>query len=437
MKRKYLIISLFALLFNSLHILDITAQQPVKSGPYKDIILTRQQRIDVREIDEIHRENVQAVRSDKSLSRKERELQLNKIRLKTQESIKSVLDPDQFAQWLSNRSGGGKVQGRKELLQTVKNHNKAVLVLREQMRDPFIQLAPDGYYYLSCTRGLVNFPDQLPATQSWRRKNLVDWEDLGVIWEAKNGVFGQELIAAAEKRDITPAIWAPEIHFVNGRWVIVHTTNMRMANLMLTKGSELKGPYEEPMALDFGFHRDPALFIDDDETPWLITNCTEIRKLKKDFSGFDGFHKLLNPQDRYLGHEGAYIVKFENKYVLFGTAWSTDNMRRGTYNLYYCTADSVTGPYGPRKFAGRFLGHGTPFQDKEGRWWCTAFTNADNPPLEPEDAKNKDLSGSAYTINRQGLTLVPIEIKMVNGDVEVTAKDENHRYPGEEELQKF
>lgn len=416
---------------------SVNAQQPVKSGPYKGIILSRQQRIALREIDENHQESTRTVRTDESMSKKERELQFNKIRLKTRESIKSVLDSEQFAQWLSNRSGGGIVEGRKELLQAVRDHDKAVLVLREQMRDPFIQLAPDGYYYLSCTRGLDNFPDNLPATQSWRSKNLVDWEDLGIIWEAKDGIYGKELMEIAEKRDIAPAIWAPEIHVVNGKWVIVYTSNMRMANLMLTKGDELTGPYEEPMALTFGFHRDPSLFVDDDGTPWLLSNCTDIRRMKKDFSGFDDVHKLLNPQDRYLGHEGVCIIKFEDKYILFGTAWSTDVMRKGTYNLYYCTADSVTGPYGPRKFAGRFLGHGTPFRDKEGRWWCTAFTNADNPPLDPNGAKDADLSDSAYTINKQGLTLVPLEIKMVKGDVEVIAKDKHYRYPGKEEAQKF
>ncbi len=437
MRRKYLIISFVILLLHTSHVVYVNAQQPVKSGPYKDIVLTRQQRIELREIDALHRESARAIRNDKSLSRGERDKRLSDVRRRTRDGIQSVLAPDQFAQWLVNRGEGMSAQERKDITRAIANHDKAILVLKEQMRDPFVHLAPDGYYYLSCTRGLNNFPDNLPATQSWRSKNLVDWEDLGVIWEAKNGVFGKELLDLAEKRDITPAIWAPEVHFVNGRWVIVHTSNMRMANLMLTKGSELKGPYEEPMGADFGFHRDPSLFIDDDGTPWLLTNCTEIRKLKRDFSGFDEVHKLLDPQGRYLGHEGVCIIKFENKYVLFGTAWSTDIMRKGTYNLYYCTADNVTGPYGPRKFAGRFLGHGTPFQDKEGRWWCTAFTNADNPPLNPEDARGADLSNSAYTINKQGLTLVPIEIKMVNGDVEVTAKDENYRYPGREEVQRF
>ena len=48
-----------------------------------------------------------------------------------------------------------------------------------------------------------------------------------------------------------------------------------------------------------------------------------------------------------------------------------------------------------------------------------------------------DLSDTAYTINKQGLTIVPLEVNIVDGDVVIRAKDEDYRYPGEEEVQKF
>ncbi|GEC72584.1 hypothetical protein FFL01_21230 [Flavobacterium flevense] len=48
-----------------------------------------------------------------------------------------------------------------------------------------------------------------------------------------------------------------------------------------------------------------------------------------------------------------------------------------------------------------------------------------------------DLSDTAYTIKKQGLTLVPIDFKMVNGDVKVIVKDANYAHPGKEEVQKF
>ena len=123
--------------------------------------------------------------------------------------------------------------------------------------------------------------------------------------------------------------------------------------------------------------------------------------------------------------------------TLFGTGWSTGQMRRGTYNLYYTVADEITGPYGKRKFAGRFLGHGTPFQDKRGRWWCTAFFNANVPPLTREDARGKDLGETAQTINPQGVTIVPLDIKVSDETVFIRAKDPDYAEPGPDEVQDF
>ena len=151
----------------------------------------------------------------------------------------------------------------------------------------------------------------------------------------------------------------------------------------------------------------------------------------------DGEPVDINPSNRKMWHEGAYIVKFEGKYVLFGTAWSTDNMRHGTYNLYYTVADKLEGPYGPRKFAGRFLGHGTPFKDKKGNWWCTALYNANKPTLTREEAQTKDVSETAYTLNKQGLTLVPMDIVMENGEIVVKVLDKDYAKPGKEEVQQF
>ena len=209
-----------------------------------------------------------------------------------------------------------------------------------------------------------------------------------------------------------------------------------MGNFATTQCEELEGPYSG-WNEKFAQQHDPTLFQDDDGSIWLVSRCTQIQKLNKELTAFEGEPINIGPSNRKMGHEGAYIIKFENKYVLFGTAWSTDTMRHGTYNLYYCTSDKLEGPYNERKFAGRFLGHGTPFKDKEGRWWCTAFYNANMPTLEPGDAQNKNLSDTAYTINKQGLTLVPLDIKKVNGDIVVTAKDEAYRYPGKEEVQQF
>jgi len=314
---------------------------------------------------------------------------------------------------------------------------RAVHLMDDWMRDPYIVLAPDGHYYLSATRPINAFPGGMPSIQLYRSSNLHDWEDLGVLWKAIDTDWGLRLIEEGKNQNKAANIWAPEMHFINGRWVIVNLSAVGMTNLMITEGEALKAPFYEPF--DVGKKPDPSIFTDDDGSNWLVFgfNAVYIQKIKPCFSGFDGERIEIGPSNRKLGHEGCQIIKIGGKYVLLGTAWSTDVMRRGTYNLYYCTADNLAGPYGPRKFAGRYLGHGTMFKDKDGKWRCTAFYNADRPALTPEEAKLKKLDDAAYTINKQGLTIVPMDVQVIDGDVLIRAVDPDYAYPGAEEVQKF
>jgi arylsulfatase len=329
-------------------------------------------------------------------------------------------------------------------LKQINKHNKAIHLMENVwMRDPFIQLNSDGYYYLSCTRRLENLKLEKPkgGIEVFRSKDLVNWESLGLIWTTNESVWGQKMeqraVSEENKHSVKSVmIWAPEIHFINNKWIVVYTSNQGSANLMISKDNKLQGPFLEPFGTDFGNHHDPTIFMDGDQ-PWLVDKIAEITPLKKDFTGFDGEPIKIGPSDRKMGHEGAYIIKIKDKYILFGTAWSTDKMRQGTYNLYYAVSDNLAGPYGSRKFAGRFLGHGTPFKDKNGNWWCTAFYNANKSSLTASEIKKMNLSDTAYTINKQGLTIVPIDILYKNNDIEIKILDKDYAVPGLEELQKF
>ena len=95
----------------------------------------------------------------------------------------------------------------------------------------------------------------------------------------------------------------------------------------------------------------------------------------------------------------------------------------GSYNLYYCIADKITGLTG-LKFAGRFLGHGTPFKDMNGQWWCTAFFNGNVPPESRDGIVSRNIGDNARTINEQGVTIVPFDVRVLdNGEVSIRAKD--------------
>jgi arylsulfatase len=314
-------------------------------------------------------------------------------------------------------------------------HDRAVHIHDDWIRDPFITLQPDGWYYLTGTT-LEAGMDGIVGIYLWRSRDLANWEPLPRLWRFEDTSW-IDLSQPVKHRAGKLLVWAPELHRVGNRWAIVHTTNNGFANLLRTAGPELNAPLDEPMGASFGGRHDPSIFVHEDGTPWLVWGVLSLQRLEPDLSGYAGPQINLAPSDRRMGHEGSYIIKIGTKYVWFGTAWSTDQMRKGTYNLYYATADKLTGPYGPRRFAGRFLGHGTPFQDKQGRWWCTAFFNANNPPIDDSQAHDA-FPNDAYTINAQGTTIVPLDVSIASdGEVSVRARDPRYAVPGPEEVQAF
>lgn len=356
-------------------------------------------------------------------------------------------------------------QNRKEILKAVKQHNKAIYVKEGWIRDPYIYLCSDGFYYLTGTTptngdereindkynlGLNPAAKQLGLNPTivgyqirvWRSPDLADWEYLGEPFSLDRGYWAQQKPDAFKNSLKTDwLLWAPEMYKVDGQWVFVHTSPSPVgngANLVMADRADKNDSFDFPMGNDMRDKHDPSLFRDDDGTWYLIWSNTLLAPLKTGFKGLAAEPVRIDPSDRLIGHEGATLRKIGNKYVHFGTAWSTDESRKGSYNLYYCTADKITGPYSERRFVGRFLGHGTPFQDKRGKWWCTAFFNANIPPVSKEDIQNRDLSATAQTINEQGTTIVPLEVKIQkDGDIYIRAIDPAYASPGPDEAQKF
>lgn len=350
-----------------------------------------------------------------------------------------------------------------EIIAGLESHDRALHIKDGWIRDPHIYLATDGLYYLTGTTPEPGDPREYgdpyntgldnpeitgslkPAVvgtkiRVWTSVDLVAWEPLGAVFDLRDGYWADaapEAFAGVPEADWR--LWAPELIELDERWIMVHTSPSPVkqgANLVLSAGSELAGPYTFPMGAAMKGRHDPSVYRDDDGTVYLLWGNTSIAPLKPDYSGFAAEPMRIDPSDRRIGHEGATIRKIGDKYVHFGTAWSTDQMRKGTYNLYYCTADKITGPYGPRRFAGRFLGHGTPFQDREGRWWCTAFFNANVPPITPEEALDPSVGDNAHTINKQGVTLVPLDVRILDdGEIHIRAIPSAYAHPGPEEAE--
>jgi hypothetical protein len=341
---------------------------------------------------------------------------------------------------------------RSQIETGLKARDRALYIKEGWIRDPYIKLGPDDFYYLTGTTPNPGDPREQSdpyniglgpesivgsTVQVWRSKDLIDWQYLGTPFTLKNDTF---------HKDPGKYIWAPELHWLGNRWALVHCPAAK-ANLALTQGPELKGPWTHPLGEKLGNKHDPSLFKDGN-TWWLLWQNTFAAPLNKDFTDITAVPDRIDPAGSrvnsegktvsVIGHEGATMLKVGDKYVHLGTAWSTDIGRKGSYNLYYCTAHKITGPYGPRRFAGRFLGHGTPFQTRDGSWWCTAFFNGNVPPLVRDGIETRNLASDAQTINQRGTTIVPLEVKqLASGDIYIRALDPAYATPGPDEVQKF
>ncbi|KOH46081.1 family 43 glycosylhydrolase [Sunxiuqinia dokdonensis] len=344
-----------------------------------------------------------------------------------------------------------------EIKEALVDHDRAIHVKDGWIRDPYVVKGPDGFFYLTGTTQAPTLEESEQTIyniglgdsslvgfelQAWKSKDFIHWKSLGVPFSLEDGFWfteNPEKFKTVSKSDWR--LWAPEFHFVDGKLVLVHTSPSPVAgaNMAVATGAEPQRPWTNPMGAKIGKRHDPSLFKNDDGTWWMIWGATTIAPLKPDLSDFSGEAVDIGPSGKTsrMGHEGCLIQKIHGKYVLFGTGWSTGIMRKGSYNLYYATADQITGPYSERKFVGRFLGHGTPFQDEHGKWWCTAFFNANVPPLPSGEIQTRDLSETAQTINEQGVTFVPLEVKLVGGELIIRAKDPDYAKPGPDELQKF
>lgn len=335
-------------------------------------------------------------------------------------------------------------------------HDRALFIKSGWIRDPYITLGPDDCYYLTGTQPNEGDPREVQnpyniglgdesivgnQVRAYRSKDLIEWESLGSIFSTKDTALPDYSGPNSDR------IWAPELHWLGDRWALVHCPSP-VASLALSEGKELRGPWTHPMGKTFGKRHDPSLFTDEDGTRYLLWTNTLLASLNDDLTEYTSEPVRLDPSGTRpgskgkpisrIGHEGATMIKVGNKYVHLGTAWSTDQGRKGSYNLYYCVADKITGPYGPRKFAGRFLGHGTPFQTRDGKWWCTAFFNGNVPPESRVGIQNRDIGDDARTINEQGVTIVPLDVRMLdNGQVHVRAKDPAYANAGPDEAQKF
>ncbi|MFR9672423.1 MAG: family 43 glycosylhydrolase, partial [Rikenellaceae bacterium] len=240
-----------------------------------------------------------------------------------------------------------------EKLKAIDSHSEAVYIHDSWVRDPYIILADDGYYYLTGTMPLEDDERQYSdryniglnegsivgnEVRLWRSVDLVNWESLGSPYSLKDTFAAYDEQRVAKKRS-GKVLWAPELHQVGGRWALVHCPQI-YSTLALSEGSEITNSWSHPSVDIFYQKHDPSLFCDDGVW-YLLWGNTSIARINSDFTALETKPVRIDPSDRVIGHEGATMRKIGDKYVHFGTAWSADNKRTGggSYNLGFNTAE--------------------------------------------------------------------------------------------------
>lgn len=247
------------------------------------------------------------------------------------------------------------------------------------LRDTSICLAPDGYYYLTGTTGHPTWWLHNDGIWLWRSLDLQQWEPLGLVWDAEHdGTWSRQLFRT------THAIWAPEIHFINGTFWLTYSVwssdpQTAVSGLLKSVSGQAHGPYTDAAPHPFSYGIDASLFQDDDGLVYWIFQNGKIARMHDDLSGLAEQPRLLTPVNHHqVGFEGAFLTKIDGRYHLLaaefvapnGTpmehVWGMDSNLHD-YSCFAASAEHIYGPYGPRYLALPHAGHNMIFRDKEGQ----------------------------------------------------------------------
>jgi len=237
------------------------------------------------------------------------------------------------------------------------------------VRDTSICVGPDGTYYLTGTTGHPTWWETNEGVRVWKSKDLKKWDFLGLVWRIEeDGTWQKKTV------DGRRAVWAPEIHYINGTFWIPYCMNYEGTGLLKSTTGKAEGPYMDakkdgPLTGEI----DASLFQDDDGKVYFVYQNGKIARMKDDMSGLAEESRMLKPSNnKHVGFEGAFITKMGAKYLLVCAEFN----RRGndvTYDCMIASSEKLFGPYGDRYLAILHGGHNMLFKDVEGNWYSTFF----------------------------------------------------------------
>ncbi len=196
---------------------------------------------------------------------------------------------------------------------------------------------------------LYVYPSHDPDTATWF--NMADWHVFSTTdmkhWTDHGTALSVDNIIWAEKY-----AWAPDCQFYKGKYYFYYPLEQNFIGVAV--GNQPYGPFNDPLKKPLITRQtpgvvnnrdliDPAIFIDEDHTPYLIfgQNDVNIVKLNDDMISFSDSVRVIQGTDHFF--EAVWMHKHCGKYYL---SYS------GKGKILYCMGNN---PYGPFEYKGVIL----------------------------------------------------------------------------------
>lgn len=217
------------------------------------------------------------------------------------------------------------------------------IISDKSVPDPSVIRANDGYFYLYATQTKTYW---MPV---YRSKDLVNWEYQGTAF---NKATEPDLPGGG-------AFWAPEIRFLNGKYVLYYSwAKMNGADISYTAvavGDTPMGPFPDSKELignkEFGSNCIDQFYYEEDGKKYMFFGSFKgiyVTELEDDGLtvklGHDG-KPTLKKQVCGDAFEGTNIYKKGKYYYLFASIGSCCNGVNASYQVVVGRSENLLGPY--------------------------------------------------------------------------------------------
>jgi len=237
--------------------------------------------------------------------------------------------------------------------------------------DPSITRVGNDYYMVNSTF------QYFPAIAISHSTDLVNWEVIG------HAVTNSEYLDLSQIHD-SHGIWAPDIEYVDGKFVIMATLRLNgngkeskkvLRRQLVVTSDKPQGPYSKPVWIEVD-DIDPSLFVDDGTKYMCISPGLNLVELDDNYQVKTGEKISVWPGTGERCPEGPHLMKHGEYYYAIlaegGTGYGHGINVARSKNIFGPYEASPYNPllrqYNPDAPLQR-CGHGKLIEDTNGDWW--------------------------------------------------------------------